>query len=136
VPRASDQLTVWSTGLIAAALSLFSGAWLDRYANFMLVLGGILVPVGGILVARFYLERSPVRVESLYDPSGEFARHGGFDRAGLIAWAAGGTAYYLAAGIGGTMPALIVAVAVYLGLRRFSVIRGQTSVGSLSRTPN
>ena len=55
VPRAGGQLTVWSTGLVAAGLSLFSGAWLDRYASFMMVLGGILVPVGGILLARFYL---------------------------------------------------------------------------------
>src|SRR5674536_225922 len=41
VPKAGDQVSVWSTGLIAAALSLFSGAWLDRYASFMLVLDGI-----------------------------------------------------------------------------------------------
>ena len=65
VPKAGDQVSVWSTGLIAAALSLFSGAWLDRYASFMLVLGGILVPVGGILFARFYLLRTPVRVQAL-----------------------------------------------------------------------
>ena len=73
VPKAGDQLTVWSTGLIAAGLSVFSGAWLDRYASLMVVLGGILVPVGGILVARFYLVRTPVRTQSLYDPSGETA---------------------------------------------------------------
>jgi NCS1 family nucleobase:cation symporter-1 len=118
VPRAGDQVTVWSTGLIAAGLSLFSGAWLDRYASLMLVLGGILVPVGGILLARFYLVRSPVQVKSLYDESGEFSHHGGFDVAGLIAWAAGGATYYLAAGIGGTMPSLVVAVGVYLMLKR------------------
>jgi NCS1 family nucleobase:cation symporter-1 len=122
VPRAGDQLTVWSTGLIAAALSLFSGAWLDRYASFMLVLGGILVPVGGILVARFFLVAAPVRVDSLYDSSGEFGRRGGFDLAGLIAWAAGGAAYYLAAGIGGTMPALLVTIVVYLALRRATAL--------------
>ena len=133
VPTASDQLTVWSTGLIAAALSLFSGAWLDRYASFMLVLGGLLVPVGGILVARFYLVRSPVRVDSLYDSSGEFARHGGIDRAGLIAWAAGGATYYLASGIGGTIPALLATIAVYLGLKRMAGFRGQGSGAGPSR---
>lgn len=117
-PRAGDQATVWSTGLIGAALSLFSGGWLDRYASLMVVLGGILVPVGGILLARFYLVRSPIGVETLYDASGEFGRRRGFDVAGLGAWAAGCAAYYLAAGIGGTMPALLVAMGVYLGLRR------------------
>jgi purine-cytosine permease-like protein len=29
------------------------GRGLDRYADFMLVIGGLLVPVGGILLARF-----------------------------------------------------------------------------------
>lgn len=120
VPKAGDQVSVWSTGLIAAALSLFSGAWLDRYASFMLVLGGILVPVGGILFARFYLLRTPVRVKALYESSGEFSRHGGFDVAGLVAWGAGGAAYYLARSIGGTMPSLAVAVGVYLGLKRLT----------------
>lgn len=118
MPKAGDQVTVWSTGLIGAALSAFSGAWLERYASFMLVLGGILVPVGGILLARFYLVRSEVRVDALYDPSGEFSRHRGFDLAGLAAWAAGGAAYYATHSIGGTVPSLVVAVATYLALKR------------------
>jgi purine-cytosine permease-like protein len=118
MPKAGDQVTVWSTGLVGAALSAFSGAWLDRYASFMLVLGGTLVPVGGILLARYYLIRSEVRVDALYDVSGEFSRRRGFDVAGLAAWAAGGTAYYLARGIGSTLPSLVVAVATYLALKR------------------
>ena len=118
MPKAGDQVTVWSTGLIGTALSVFSGAWLDRYASFMLVLGGMLVPIGGILLARFYLVRAQVRVEALYDRSGEFGRHHGFDVAGLAAWAAGALAYYLAGSLGGTLPSLLVAVVVYLALKR------------------
>ncbi len=118
MPKAGDQATVWSTGLVGAALSAFSGAWLDRYAGFMLVLGGTLVPIGGILLARFYLIRAGVRVEALYDRSGEFGRHRGLDIAGLAAWAAGAATYYLARGIGGTLPSLVAAVAIYLVLKR------------------
>ncbi len=118
VPRAGDQWTVWSTGLIAAGLSLFSGAWLDRYANFMMVLGGVLVPVGGILLARFSLVRSAVSTEALYDRAGEYGRNLGFDLAGLVAWACGGVAYYLAGSIGRTLPALVVAIGVYLAMKR------------------
>jgi purine-cytosine permease-like protein len=117
-PRVGGQATVWSTGLIAAALSLFSAAWLDRYANFMMVLGGILVPVGGILLSRFFLVRSALSVEALYDPGSEFGRRLGLDPAGLAAWACGGAAYYLAGGLGRTLPSLIVAVAVYLAMKR------------------
>ena len=123
MPKAGDQVTVWSTGLVGAALSAFSGAWLERYAGFMLVLGGTLVPVGGILLARFYLIRSEVRVDALYDRSGEFGRHRGFDLAGLAAWAAGAATYYLARGIGGTLPSLIVAVAAYLVSKRGPIYR-------------
>ncbi len=138
LPRVNDQVSVWSTGLVGAALSLFSDAWLGRYASFMVVLGGILVPVGGILLARFYLVKQPVNVQRLYDDgrakderqgvevSGRSAGQAPtratpaarrYDPAGIAAWAAGGATYYLASGIGGTLPALVVAVGVYLGLR-------------------
>jgi NCS1 family nucleobase:cation symporter-1 len=120
VPKAGSQFTVWSTGLVAAGLSLFSGAWLDRYAGLMVVLGGILVPIGGILAARFFLIRSAIRTESLYDHAGEYGRHRGFGLAGLVAWGCGGAAYYAAGDIGGTMPALVVAVGVYLLMKRLA----------------
>jgi purine-cytosine permease-like protein len=121
LPKAGDQATVWSTGLLGAALSAFSGAWLERYAGFMLLLGGTLVPIGGVLLARFYLIRSEVRVEALYNRSGEFSRHRGFDLVGLTAWAAGAATYYLARGVGATLPSLVVAVATYLALERAKV---------------
>lgn len=76
-PKAGDRLSVWSIGLIGAALSLASGAWLDRYADFMLLLGGVLVPVGGVLLARFFLVRRPVAVADLYDSAGPYAKRFG-----------------------------------------------------------
>ncbi len=130
VPTAGDQTSVWSTGLIAAALSFFSTVWLERYSGFMLVLGSVLLPVGGILLARFFLIRREVHVEALYDPHGEFGRSGGFDLAGLAAWAAGGLTYYLARHVGGTLPSLAVSVSVYLALdhltRRSADVAGNT----------
>jgi NCS1 family nucleobase:cation symporter-1 len=120
-PRAGDQATIWSTGLIGTALGAFSGAWLTRYAGFMLVLGAALIPIGGILLARFYVVREEIRVEALYDRDGPFARHRGLDPAGLAAWAAGVLAYYLARDVGGTLPSLAVAVAIYLLLKRGQV---------------
>lgn len=118
MPKAGDQATVWSTGLIGTALSAFGGAWLTRYASFMLILGGALVPIGGILLARFYLGADRVPVDALYDGEGQFARHRGFGVAGLTAWAAGALTYYLAQPAGGTLPSLLVAVGVYLALTR------------------
>ena len=112
-PRASERASVWSIGLIGTALSLFSRAWLDRYADFMLLLGSLLVPVGGILLARFFLLRAPVDVAALYDARGP---HGSWQAAapGMVAWTAGAAVYTLAGATGGTLPALAVAAAAYL----------------------
>jgi NCS1 nucleoside transporter family len=113
-PGSSDSASVWSIGLLGAGLSLFSRAWLVRYADFMLVLGALLVPAGGVLLARFLLTREPVDVESLYDESGP---HAGFQLAGVAAWLLGALAYRAAAPWGSTLPSLAVAVLSYAAFR-------------------
>src|SRR4030095_15565116 len=65
-PRTGAATSVWTIGGIGAALALLSRAWLDRYADFMLLLGAVLVPAGGLLIARFFLARADVRVDALY----------------------------------------------------------------------
>jgi purine-cytosine permease-like protein len=122
LPRAPERLSVWSIGLVGTALSLFSRAWLERYADFMLVLGGLLVPVGGVLLARFFLVRAPVDVAALYDARGP---HGSWKAAlpGLVAWTAGALAYVAAGSFGGTLPGLAVAALVYLVTSRPATAR-------------
>jgi cytosine/uracil/thiamine/allantoin permease len=79
----------------------------------MLLLGALLVPVGGVLIARFFLVRSPVAVPDLYDRNGPFARAAGFSLPGLLAWAAGAAVYFLARPTGSTLPSLATAIVVY-----------------------
>ena len=110
VPRASAAATVWSIGGIGAALGLFSRAWLDRYADLMLVLGGLLVPVGGILLARFFWVRAPVDVRALYEDAGPSGR---LVRAAALAWIAGAGTFFAAGSYGGTLPSLAVAAVSY-----------------------
>ena len=119
LPRASEHASVWAIGLIGAALSLFSRAWLDRYADFMLLIGGALVPVGGILLVRFFLVDRPVDVEALYARGGA---HDGWRAAapGVIAWAIGAAVYFGAQRWGGTLPALVAAALAYAALARRS----------------
>jgi cytosine permease len=116
-PAASDRGPVWTIGLVGAGLSLFSRAWLDRYADFMVVLGSLLVPVGGILLARFFLVREPVDVAALYAREGP---HAGVRAAlpGLVAWAVGAAAYFVAGAAGGTLPSLAGAALAYVVLSR------------------
>jgi len=125
-PRTGDQVSVWSIGLIGAALGVLSTAWLDRYVDFMLVLGNVLVPVGGVLLAHYFVWRrrgaaaddTAAEVAALYDPAGPHARHGGFSVAGVVAWAAGALVYHVAGPIGGTLPSLGATVLTYGLVRR------------------
>jgi cytosine permease len=116
VPRMGQQWSIWSIGLIGTLLGLFSGAWLDRYADFMLVLGGVLVPVGGVLVAHYRLGGAVTRVPDLYDPAGPYR---GVVVPGVAAWAAGALVYYLAQPWGGTVPSLLTAIVCYRATIRF-----------------
>lgn len=116
-PRVGQQFSVWSIGIIGTTLGAFSGQWLDRYADFMVLLGASLVPVGSLLFAHFFLLRVTVETDDLYRSDGPYGRTFGFSPAALLAWAAGTTTYFLATSIGGTLPAIIVTIAVYLAGR-------------------
>ncbi|MEW5982003.1 MAG: cytosine permease [Acidobacteriota bacterium] len=115
VPKMGDQSSIWTVGLVGTALALVSGGWLDRYAEFMMMLGGVLVPVGGVLIAHYRLGVRPTRVSDLYDPDGPYR---GVLVPGIAAWALGTFVYYLAAPWGGTIPALVTALVVYRLLAR------------------
>ena len=110
-PQTGDQWSVWSIGIIGTALGLVYGAWLNRYADFMVILGGVLVPVGGVLLAHFRLGGAKTEVADLYAPDGPYR---GVILAGLLAWAAGAAVYFFARPWGGTLPGLLTSVVVYL----------------------
>jgi NCS1 family nucleobase:cation symporter-1 len=118
VPSARGSSVVWAIGGIGTALGAVPGIWLAQYTNFMMILGAILLPIGGILVAHYYFR--PFRpdesfVAALYDERGPFA---GFSTAGIAAWAAGAAAFFAAGSFGGTVPAVVVAILIYGMLRR------------------
>jgi nucleobase:cation symporter-1, NCS1 family len=115
-PQASDTTVVWSIGIVGTALSAVPGVWLEQYTNFMMILGALLVPVGGVLVAHYYIRRPRIDeafIAELYDATGSFR---GVKIAGVTAWAAGAAAFFAAGSIGGTLPALAVSVGVYCAL--------------------
>ena len=80
--------------------------------------GSVLVPVGGILLAHYFLLGRTPRVDDLYASTGPYGRWGGFSPAGVIAWVGGSVTYFAAAGIGSTLPALAVAIVTYVVLAR------------------
>jgi NCS1 family nucleobase:cation symporter-1 len=118
VPHARDGAVIWTIGLLGTALGAVPGVWLEQYTNFMVVLGALLVPVGGVLVAHYYLRPEgptidDVFVAALYDTQGPLR---GVLLPGMVAWIAGAVAYFASGSAGGTIPALVVSVAVYRAL--------------------
>jgi purine-cytosine permease-like protein len=120
-PRSSDAGIIWSIGIIGTAISALPGVWLEQYTNLMVILGALLVPIGGVLVAHYYLTAAPADdslIPDLYDAAGRFR---GISTAGMTAWTAGAVAYFAAnrwSGLGGTIPALAVSVLFYLAANR------------------
>jgi NCS1 family nucleobase:cation symporter-1 len=122
VPNSSSIRSVWTIGLIGTALGLISSVWLTRFADLMLILGSVLVPVGGVFLAHFVVLRRSIDVGLVYQKD----RLPAFTLAGMVAWALGFIVYRLAAPIGATLPALGTSVAAYLLLVRAGRFQGSS----------
>ena len=115
-PQSTGTGSVWVIGLVGTALGLISTAWLTSFADLMVMLGSLLVPVGGIFLAHFVVLRSKVDVAAIYQTAAMPA----FNIAGVAAWVLGFAVYKLAAPIGATLPALATSMAVFLLVRRLA----------------
>lgn len=112
VPQTTSAASVWTIGLIGTALGLASSVWLDRFAELMVLIGSVLIPVGGIFLAHFVVLKKPIDLARIYD----VAHLRAFNTAGILAWLAGFAVYKLAAPIGATLPALGTSIVTYLAL--------------------
>ena len=121
-PRSTGAGSVWTIGMIGTMLGLVSSGWLTQFANLMVLLGSVLVPVGGVFLAHFVVMRRPIDLERIYRVDSMPA----VTIPGLAAWALGFAVYKLAAPIGATLPALATSIAVYVLLHRFHI--SETSV--------
>lgn len=114
-PKSTGRGSVWVIGLIGTALGLVSSDWLTRFADLMVLLGSVLVPVGGIFLAHFVVMRAKVDIEGIY----QTATMPAFTAAGMSAWLIGFAVYKLAAPIGATLPSLAASMIVFLLIRKF-----------------
>jgi purine-cytosine permease-like protein len=117
-PEARDAAAVWLIGGVGAALGLLSNAWIEQFAGLTLLLAGAFVPIGGILLAHYFVLRRDVHVPDLYDPNGPYTARRGRSVAGTAAWAVGALVFYLAQSIGSSLPSLLTSIAVYVALAR------------------
>jgi purine-cytosine permease-like protein len=129
-PASRDRMGVLLIGGIGAALGLLSTSWIEWFADLTLFLAGVFVPIGGILLAHYFVLRSEVHVPDLYDRRGPYRVHHGWSLPGTAAWAAGAATFYLTQSIGATLPSLVVSMAVYVVLSRGGVSRPQAAAPS------
>ncbi len=120
---------------IAAAISLD----LLAYETFLLLIGGVFVPLFGVLLADYFVVRgSRYEIPALYRDSGAYWYGSGVNPVGIAVWAAGFVLYALAAQppwllehadfvswaptwltyIGGTTPAFVFSFVAYTLLAR------------------
>ena len=118
VPSSTGAGSVWTIGLLGTALGLLSSGWLTQFAELMVLLGSVLVPVGGVFIAHFVVLKKPIDVARIYD----VATLSAFNTAGMIAWVAGFIVYRVAAPIGATLPALATSIIVYALLSKSSLV--------------
>lgn len=135
-----QNLVPWATHAVLAVLvgvaATIVAVSLDliEYENFLLLIGGVFVPVFGIMIADYFVVRgAQYRVEALYQPSGVYWYRSGVSLVGLVVWAAGFLLYAHAAQppwllehadfvswvpawvthVGGTVPAFVFSFAAY-----------------------
>jgi NCS1 family nucleobase:cation symporter-1 len=139
IPRLTHTVLAIAVGVgaIVVAMLLDQLGWAATYENFLLLIGGIFVPLFGIYLADFFaVRRGEYRVPELYRESGEYWYGGGVNWAGVAVWAIGFIVYILAAqplwliehldvvswapdrisfiaDYGGTIPAFVVTFAGY-----------------------
>lgn len=121
-PSSTGAGSVWAIGLLGTALGLISTGWLTQFAELMVLLGSVLVPVGGVFIAHFVVLKKPIDIARMYDVRNLPA----FNSAGLMAWAAGFVVYKVAAPIGATLPALATAMLIYALLAKAGLGRSQS----------
>ncbi len=137
-PRVSARLLSTLVGIVVIALAISID--LVQYENFLLLIGGIFVPVFGIFLADYFaLSRRRYEVARLYEVSGA-----GFGLLAIAIWAAGFFIYACAAQppwllehldfvswvpawtthIGGTIPGLVFSFGAYAAAGRFMLLGG------------
>lgn len=103
--------------LIALALPL------GQYESFLLLIGSVFAPLFGVVLAdHFVVRRRQVKAQEITKQGGAYWFAGGWNLAGLAAWAIGIAAFHavtaLLPALGATVPSLLVAGLVYLALAR------------------
>jgi putative hydroxymethylpyrimidine transporter CytX len=107
---------MWIAGILSILVALVFPA--EQYENFLLLIGGMFVPLFGIVLTDYFLLRKrQLTLAALYDPEGEYWYTRGVNLVALGAWVIGfiifETIAVLKLSIGGSIPSMLIAGICY-----------------------
>ena len=129
VPELSHRTLV--LGISAIVLVLGVLVPLTQYESFLLLIGGVFVPLLGVLLADYFvLSRRRYAVDDLYRTAGRYWYGGGINWLGMVAWIVGIATYLAISGLpslgidslvpwfeyGASLPSFAVAFLLHLAL--------------------
>jgi putative hydroxymethylpyrimidine transporter CytX len=143
IPKMTHAVLAVLVGSVAIIVAVSLD--LVGYETFLLLIGGVFVPVFGIFIADYFaVRRRRYQINELYEQAGSYWYGGGLNLVGLVAWAVGFLIYAHAAQppwllehadfvswvpawvthIGGTIPAFVFSfVAYWAGFQLWSAAR-------------
>jgi putative hydroxymethylpyrimidine transporter CytX len=133
VPELSHRTLVLGISAIVLGLGLLVP--LTQYESFLLLIGGVFVPLLGLLLADYFVvNRGRYAVDELYQTGGCYWYAGGVNWLGMVAWAIGVVTYLAISGLpslgidpllswfeyGASLPSFAVAFLLHAGLGRLT----------------
>ncbi|MFC1505040.1 putative hydroxymethylpyrimidine transporter CytX [Thermodesulfobacteriota bacterium] len=114
--KISAKGLMWIAGSLSILVALVFPA--DQYENFLLLIGGMFVPLFGIVLTDYFLIRKrKLSLAGLYDTNGEYWYTRGVNMVALVAWGLGFVVFETIAimklSIGGSIPSMIIAGLCY-----------------------
>ncbi|MEX1253630.1 MAG: putative hydroxymethylpyrimidine transporter CytX [Dehalococcoidia bacterium] len=156
VQNLAPRLTHAVLAVIVGVLAIVVAISLDlvAYETFLFLIGGVFVPVFGVLIADYFLvRRRRYEVDDLYRAHGSYWYAGGLNPVGLIVWVLGFLVYAHAAQppwliehadfvswaptwmtqVGGTLPAFVFSlVAYWAGFQLWLGLRGEKATAAVA----
>ena len=155
VQNLASKLKIWLLALLVGIIATIAAANLDLigYETFLLLIGGVFVPVFGILLADYFVLRGrEYIIDDLFRSSGAYWYTAGLNPVAFVIWIAGFFVYAFAGQppwlldhmdfvswvpdwathVGGTIPAFTFSFVVYLGgaWLLFGAERGRASLAT------
>ena len=129
--KLSANAFMWIAGLLSVAVALIFPS--NQYENFLLFIGGMFVPLFGVVLTDYYIVRKrQLDVGEICKVGGAYWYSGGFNGIAILSWVAGFAIFEVIAimkyPVGGSLPSMAAAGLLYLfmmKLRREEHRRGR-----------